>query len=177
MHKNDYELVLCLMIVSYSILGDVERLQLIALIDAEIERLQQARLLIAPSLVSSQLRSRPEKPSPLHTAAKKRISETREQKTSAPSDISASQEQPVVSVTRIPARERSRSRSPRRAKQAAPTTATALTGAVPLHPVAAPPRRDEASMKAKPTQNNGVDSLSLSAFGQAISRGLAGLNR
>jgi hypothetical protein len=164
------------MIVSYSILVDVERLQLIALIDAEIERLQQARLLIAPSLVSSRLRSQPKNSPVLQAVAKKRVSQSLEQTTSPPSDISAPQEQPTVLVTRIPARGRSRSRSPRRTKQVEPKTATALTGAVPLHPVAAPPRRDEDRIQGKPTQKNSVDSVSLSSFGQAISRGLAGLN-
>lgn len=154
----------------------MEWLQLIALIDAEIERLQQARLLIAPSVVSSRLRSRPQKTPALQTGASTRIARTVEQKTSAPSQISAPQEQPAISITRIPARGRSGSRSPRRVKQAVPRTATALTGAVPLHPVAAPPRRDEEIAQAKPSEKGGVDSLSLSSFGQAISRGLASLN-
>ena len=157
-------------------LGHVERLQLIALIDAEIERLQQARLLIAQSVVSSRLRNRPEKTLLLQTDVKTRIARTVEQKTSPSSDISSPQEQPAVSVTRIPARQRSGSRSPRRTKQIAPKTGTALTGAVPLHPVAAPPRRDEEINQGKPAEKNGVDSVSLSSFGQAISRGLAGLN-
>jgi hypothetical protein len=153
----------------------VERLQLIALIDAEIERLQQARLLIAPSLVSARLRSRPQKPPAPQAVAKERASPKVRQKASA-SDISAPQEQPAVSVTRIPARQRSGSRSARRTKQVAPRTATALSGAVPLHPVAAPPRREQESNQEKPSPKSGVESLPLSSFGQAISRGLAGLN-
>ena len=164
--------------MSYSILVDVERHRLIALIDAEIERLQQARLLIAASVVSSRLRSQPPKATPpLQAAVRKRLSRTSDQNTSVPFDISAPPEQPAVSVTRIPARERSRSRSPRRTKQIVPTTLTALTADVPLHPVAAPPKRGEEIKQEKPSLTSGVDSLSVSSFGQAISRGLASLNR
>jgi hypothetical protein len=164
-------------LVSYSILGDVERLQLIALIDAEIERLQQARLLIAPSLVPSQWRSRPQAAPALRTAAKKTGSRTLEPKPSAPAEISALQAESPVSVTRIPARKRSGLRFSRRTKQAAPKPMTALTGAVPLHPVAAPPKREEKIDPAMPSPPSSVDAHSASAFGQAISRGLASLNR
>ena len=164
--------------MSYSILVDVERHRLIALIDAEIERLQQARLLIAPSVVSSRLRSQPPKATlPLQAAVKKHLSRTLDEISSLPFDVGAPQEQQAVSVTRIPARERSRSRSPRRAKQTVSPTLTALTADVPLHPVAAPAKRGEETKPEKPSLTSAVDSLSVSSFGQAISRGLASLNR
>jgi hypothetical protein len=158
-------------------LGDVERLRLIALLDAEIERLQQARLLIAPSLISSRLRSRPRTPqSFVQPQVEKRVSRRAERKTPAPSAMSTPAEQPTVSVTRLPAKERSGRRFSRRTKQVVPEAAIALTGNVPLHPVATPPKRNNEEVdQQKPYRDSSVHSSSLSAFGEAISRGLAAL--
>src|SRR3979490_1956929 len=151
--------MLCLMVVSYSILGSVERHQLIALIDVEIERLQKARLLVAPSVVSTQLRSRPKKTQAPQPVVKERVSGTLELTASAPPPVSTPQEQPAIKITRMPAKYRARSRSPRRTKQTILRAATALTSTVPLHPVAAPPKRNEESNQGKPSEKSDVEAL------------------
>jgi hypothetical protein len=167
----------CLILVSYSIFDDVERLRLIALLDAEIARLQQARLLIAPSVISARLRRQPNTPpSFVQPKVEKRVPRRAEEKTPPPSAISAPPEQPVVTITRVPAKERSGRRSSRRMKQVVPEAAIALTGNVPLHPVATPPRRNKEEVdQQKLFRESPVHSSSVSAFGQAISRGLAAL--
>jgi hypothetical protein len=145
----------------------VDRLQIIAAIDAEIECLKHARLLIAQSAV--------EKPSNVSRERRARVAKVGKKQPFSPDDRSSGkshatgptviEEKPQVLAVRIPPKELPK----RRVVQTAMKQRTALTGDIPQGPVAVAKNWEKAG---------GADSRatsSMSAFGLAIARGLASL--
>jgi len=142
-------------------LDSMNRQEIIAVLDAEIARLQSARDLVAQSLVNvkqtgpPQSSARASSPTRLRSAvikAKRLAPSQAERQTQLSEAVS-------VPITRLPAKEAPRQRLRSRDN---PRAATALTGVVPNGPVAAP-RKSERPMQE----------MSASTFGEAISRGFA----
>jgi hypothetical protein len=145
----------------------VDRLEIIAAIDAEIERLEHARLLIAQSAV--------EKPSNISRGRRARAAKVGKKQPFSPDGRSRGkslatmptviEEKPQVLVVRIPPKELPK----RRVVQTAMKQRTALTGDIPQGPVAVAKNRESAAGADTRTPS------STSAFGLAITRGLASL--
>jgi hypothetical protein len=145
----------------------VDRLEIIAAIDAEIERLEHARLLIAQSAVA--------KPSNAIRERRARAAKVGKKQTVSPNDRSSGkshatgptviEEKPQALVVRIPPKELPK----RRVVQTAMKQRTALTGDIPQGPVAVAKNRERAAGAEIRTPS------SMSAFGLAITRGLASL--
>lgn len=143
----------------------MDRREIIAAIDVEIERLKHARLLIAQSAI--------EKPSNISRGRRARTAKVGKKQTFSPEARSSGkshaagptviEEKPQVLVVRIPPKELPK----RRVVQTAVKQRTALMGAIPQEPVAVAKNREkaaEADIRTPP---------SMSAFGLAITRGLA----
>lgn len=149
--------------------------EIIAAIDAEVARLQHARFLIAQSCVNERAGyQRLRQPA----AAKRRKGKafTRDRETPARSRDARwteRKEEALVAVIRVPAREAPR---PRLTRAAAKQTkqSTALTSDVPKGPVAAPRKAGQKAEGLEGTMTRPT-SVPASAFGIAISRGLASL--
>jgi hypothetical protein len=143
----------------------VDRLKIITAIDAEIERLEHARLLIAQSAV--------EKPSNISHGKRARAGKLGKKQHSSLDNRSNGklhaasptiiEVKPQVLVVRLPPKELPK----RRVVQAATKQRTALTGAIPHGPVAV------AKNPEKPAGADTRTPSSTSAFGRAITRGLA----
>jgi hypothetical protein len=152
----------------------VDRLEIIAAIDAEIERLEHARLLIAQSAAEKPLnvsRGRRARAAGRRARAAKvgkKQPFSRDNRSSGKSYATGptvKEEKPQVLVVRIPPKELPK----RRVVQTATKQRTALTGDVPQGPVAVAKNREKASGADVRTPS------SMSAFGLAITRGLASL--
>jgi hypothetical protein len=151
----------------FDMLSQVDRLEIIAAIDAEIERLEHARLLIAQSGV--------EKPSNISRGRRTRAARAGKKQPFSPDNRSSGkshaagltviEEKPQVLVVRIPPRELPK----RRVVQTAMKQRTALTGDIPKGPIAVAKNRERAVGAEIRTHS------SMSAFGLAITRGLASL--
>jgi hypothetical protein len=152
--------------------------EIIAAIDAEIATLQQARLLVAQSLAQAQINSA--------TRAKSRAvvpSEARREplmptrhvpgnhgpKNHGSRDLEIP-EVPVT-ITRIPAK----SAPAQRGFKAVSKQRTALNAEIPTGPVAVPKKKDEEISAFEGHPADGA-SVSASAFGQAVTRGLMALD-
>lgn len=143
----------------------MDRLEIIAAIDAEIERLEHVRFLIAQSAI--------EKRSNISRGRRARGAKVGKKQPFSPESGSSGkshatgptviEEQPRVLVVRIPPKELPK----RRVVQTATKQRTALTGAVPQGPVAVAKNRE------KPAGTDTRTASSMSAFGLAITRGLA----
>jgi hypothetical protein len=153
---------------------NVDRHEIIAALDAEIARLQHVRLLIKQSVVRVRRGDRPTEPlvptksrrGRLFTAARKLITRAQRER-----QIQSQQEVPVL-VTRVPAKEAPKQRLIRAASK---KERTALTGDVPQGPVAAPGKKGRQMAEGLKADLPQVTSPPPSAFGQAITRGLATL--
>jgi hypothetical protein len=145
----------------------VDRLELIAALDTEIARLQQARALIAQSLAHVQPNDRPR---PLFASAKPRSSVTRFEGLARPQSKRPKQkEEAPVLIVRVPAKEAPKQRR----FKTAPKQTMALTGDVPRSPIAVP-RKSERDVEREPAgKSGGIEPAAASAFGEAISRGFA----
>jgi hypothetical protein len=142
--------------------------EIIAAIDAEIATLQQARLLVAQSLVQTQINSVTRAKSRAAAPSKKRR-EPLPPTGHAPKD-SETPEVPVT-ITRIPAK-----RAPaQRGYKAVSKQRTALNAEIPTGPVAVPKKKGEeiTAFEGRPADG---PSVSASAFGQAVTRGLMALD-
>jgi hypothetical protein len=142
----------------------VNRPAIIAAIDAEIERLQQARFLIAHSAVGKRSSDRKQKQSPpTRPGQEQPIARTRKAiALSRGAQPTVIREKPVL-VTRIAPKE-----PPKRRIQAATKHLSALTSDVPQGPIAVPATRRETTAEA-----GNRTATPTSAFGLAITRGLA----
>jgi hypothetical protein len=147
----------------------VDRREIIAVIDAEIERLRHARLLIVqsagerPSNGGYKTRARP-------TNVGENLSSTRDRQPIKRSHVMRPiliKDEPQVVVTRIPPKEPPKRRAIRAATK--PTKQwTALTGDVPQGPVVVAAKNPE--IAAQPDNRTPA---ATSAFGLAIRRSLA----
>src|SRR5581483_5561770 len=151
----------------------MDRQQIIAAIDAEIARLEHARLLITQSRLTEQ-KSLPALA--CRKQARERNERTLVRKVETPSlpqpvrQIAERQEK-EVSVVRVPARE---ARKSRRIVPAARRQMTALTNDVPRTPVVVPPKPPEKTERLQRAMPPPASTTApASAFGIAISRGLA----
>src|SRR5262245_51285458 len=126
------------------------------MIDAEIERLQEARLLIAQSAVGKRSNRSHETPHQTATAGKQFLPRDRRSQVRRPTPI---KEEPQVLVTRIPPKESPK----RRVVRAAAKQLSALTGDIPQGPVVAP-----ANNRVMAAGADNRPAASTSAFGMAI---------
>jgi hypothetical protein len=144
------------------------RVEIIAEIDAEIERLQQARFLIAQSAIGKQSNGSRLGHGRVARAGKKPSLTQGSQGTgrSNATGPTVVQEKSPVLIIRVPPKEPRK----RRVVEAATKEGTALSGQVPMHPVVV-------AARARSSAAEGVDRTSspTSAFGRAITRGLASL--
>jgi hypothetical protein len=142
--------------------------EIIAAIDAEIATLQQARLLVAQSLVQTQINS--------VTRAKSRAavpSKARREPLAPTRHVPKDSEIPEVpvTITRLPAK-----RAPaQRGFKAVSKQRTALSAEIPTGPVAVPKKKGEEITAFEGHPADGA-SVSASAFGQAVTRGLMALD-
>jgi hypothetical protein len=150
----------------------VDRLEIIAAIDAEVTRLRHARFLIAQYGVGKPSdHRRSERPMPVKrrkgrsvTAGRQVIAHTHRER-----QIQQKQELPVL-ITRVTAKEAPKPRTPVATKQK-----TALTADVPENPIAVPANRRKETGEGSETSVAHTASAPASAFGLAITRGLASL--
>lgn len=152
----------------------MDRLEIIAAIDAEIERLERSRLLIAQSAIQKQsIISRGRRAQAVKVAKKQPFSpDNRSGGKLHAAGPTVIEEKPQVLVVRIPPKEFPK----RRVVQAATKQRTALTGAIPQGPVAVAKNRGkaaEAKNREKAAEADPRTPSSMSAFGLAITRGLA----
>jgi hypothetical protein len=147
----------------------VDRLEIIAAIDAEIERLQHARSLVVQSGVGKRSKGSPETRTRAANVGKKRPVARDQQSIgrSYAARPTVIKEKPQVLVTRVPPKEPPK----RRVAQAATKQRTALTGDVPRDPVAV--AAEHRGPPAEAANNRAVTPIS--AFGLAITRGLGSL--
>jgi hypothetical protein len=147
----------------------VDRREIIAAIDAEIERLQHARFLIVQSAAGKQSNGSGERHGRTAKVEKKRpvARDSQSIGRSHAAGPTVIQEKPQVLITRVPAKEPPK----RRVAQAATKQWTALTGDVPQHPVVV-----AAKSRSSPAQADDNTVSPTSAFGLAITRGLSSLN-
>ena len=146
----------------------VDRLEIIAAIDAEIERLQHVRSMVVQSGLGKRSKGGLERRTPAAKAAKKRpVARDRQSigrsHAARPTVI---KEKPQVLITRVPPKEPPK----RRVAQAATKQRSALTGDVPQDPVAVAAEHREPAAEA-----NDRAVSPTSAFGLAITRGLGSL--
>jgi hypothetical protein len=141
----------------------VTRLEIIAAIDAEIARLQRARLLIVQASDESRSNGGNERRARRKSAGKKQPVARDRQSIGASHAVvpTVINEKPIL-VTRLAPKE-----PPKRRMQAATKHLNALTRDVPQGPVAVPATRRETRAE---TDNR--TAAPTSAFGLAISRGL-----
>jgi hypothetical protein len=146
----------------------VDRLEIIAAIDAEIERLQHARFLIVQSAAEKQSNGGSERYGQTAKVGKKRPVARDSQSIRRPhaAGTTVIQEKPQVLVTRIPPKEPPK----RRVAQATTKQWTALTGDVPQRPVVV-----AAKSRSSPAQADDSTVSPTSAFGLAIARRLSSL--
>ena len=146
----------------------MDRLEIIAAIDAEIERLQHARSLVVQSGVGMRSKGTLERRTRAANAGKKRTVARDRQSIgrSHAARPTVIKERPQVLITRVPPKEPPK----RRVAQAATKQRTALTGDVPRDPVAVAAEHREPAAEAN---NEAVSPTS--AFGLAITRGLGSL--
>jgi hypothetical protein len=152
--------------------------EIIAAIDAEIATLQQARLLVAQSLVQAPVNSGARAKSKTVIPSKKRreplaqarhVPRNHGPKSHALGNVEIP-EVPVT-ITRIPAK-----RAPaQRGFKAVSKQRTALSAEIPMGPVAVPKKKGEEITAFEGHPANGA-SVSASAFGQAVTRGLMALD-
>lgn len=151
-------------------LEQVNRIEIIAAIDAEIERLQHARLLIAHSAIKKPSTDSHQKLPRVARVGQKQAPARARRSIPQPSDTAPTviDQQPQIFITRLPPKE-----APKRRMASIPTkrwTAPALTGNVPQGPVAAVSRSQEKAVGAA----DGTVAPT-SAFGLAITRRLASI--
>jgi hypothetical protein len=152
--------------------------EIIAAIDAEIATLQQARLLVAQSLVHVQINSGtratsrtvvPSKPRHEPLAPARHVPRNHGPKNHGLRDLEIP-EVPVA-ITRIPAK----SAPAQRGFKAISKERTALNAEIPAGPVAVPKKKGEEITAFEGHPADGA-SVSASAFGQAVTRGLMALD-
>jgi hypothetical protein len=149
----------------------VYRLELIAALDTEIARLQQARALIAQSLAHVQSSDRPR---PLFASSEPRSSATRFERLARPQPKRRKQkEEAPVLIVRVPAKEAPKQRRFRTAPKQTTALKGALTGDVPRNPIAVPRKSKRDEEREPEGKFGGIRPAPASAFGEAISRGFA----
>jgi hypothetical protein len=151
----------------------VNRQELIAALDAEIARLQHARLLIARSVVHRRPSKRPAQQL-ASTKSRQRVISRAAQESLAPPPRERRlqpENEAAVPFTRVPAKQAPRPRVSRTVSK----HPTALTGNVPTEPVAVPSKNSRQSAAGAEADLPTV-APAASAFGQAIARGLATLH-
>ena len=151
----------------------MDRREIIAALDAEIERLRHARLLITQSMAHGRQGDRPSG-QPASTKLKKKTASVALREPLAgtqPERHVQEEKEAAVPFTRVPAKAAPRSRVSR----AMPKHQIALTANVPAGPVAAPGKKSSESAAGSKADLPAI-APSASAFGQAITRGLATLH-
>jgi len=156
----------------------VDRQEIIAALDAEIARLQHARALIAQAMAPVRPNGR-QRPTFRSAEPNERVPSARGTRRLVRPRTGQSRpqthEETTALVVRVPAKEAPKHRS----FTAVPKQRTALTGDVPRGPVAAPKKTDRDMLRASPGSTEKFAAFThepASAFGEAISRSLAGVN-
>ena len=151
----------------------VDRLEIIAAIDAEVTRLRHARFLIAQYGVGKPSdHRRSEHPQPVKRRKERSVTTGRQVIARAHRERQIQQKQEVpVLITRVTAKEAPK----QRVTPAATRQKTALTGDVPENPVAVPANRRKEAAEGSETRLAHTTSTPVSAFGLAITRELASL--
>jgi hypothetical protein len=151
----------------------VDRVEIIAAIDAEVTRLRHARFLIAQYGVGKPSdHRRSERPRPVKRREDKHVATGRQVIAHAHRErqIQQKQELPVL-ITRVTAKEAPKPRiTPVATKQK-----TALTADVPENPIAVPANRRKEAGEGSETSVAHTASAPASAFGLAVARELASL--
>jgi hypothetical protein len=149
----------------------VDRLEIIAAIDAEVTRLRHARFLIAQYGVGKPSdHRRSERPMPVKRRKDRPVATGRQVTARAHRERQSQQKREVpVLITRVIAKEAPK----QRVTPAATRPKTALTGDVPENPIAVPANRTKETAEGSETSVVHTTSAPASAFGLAISRGLA----
>jgi hypothetical protein len=148
----------------------VDRLEIIAAIDAEVTRLRHARFLIAQYSVgtpSDHRRSEP--PMPVKRRKERSVATGRQVIARAHRERQIQKQEVPVLITRVTAKEAPK----QRVTPAATRQKTALTGDVPENPIAVPANRRKETGEGSETSVAHTASAPASAFGLAITRGLA----
>jgi hypothetical protein len=151
----------------------VDRLEIIAAIDAEVTRLRHARFLIALYGVGKPSdHRRSERPMPVKRREERSVTTGRQviARVHRERQIQQKQELPVL-ITRVTAKEAPKPRiTPAATKQK-----TALTADVPENPITLPANRRKVTAEGSEASVAHTTSAPVSAFGLAVARELASL--
>jgi hypothetical protein len=150
----------------------VDRLEIIAAIDAEVTRLRHARFLIAQYGVGKPSdHRRSERPMPVKRRKDRSVTTGRQVIAPAHRERQIQKQELPVLITRVTAKEAPK----QRVTPAATRQKTALTGDVPEKPIAVPANKSKVTAEGSEASVAHTTSAPVSAFGLAITRELASL--